>query len=243
MILVPLIALAALLIAVLGLGAPARAEVIVPLFIAPPADAYQDIGVIGLTGTTGAGAWIARAVFAIVRTAMFALLAGLAVRRASGGAAEIASARKSTAGRWKTFAALGAASFGFALLVSQQASLDPGRDAAIAATALTTAMLVIPGAFVSAAALGTGFWRSLGRGLGFPRPIGHVGLVIGYAAGLNALYRLASFGEVQRPRALPIALYAAVAALLTAAFTAALAGRYLFLRGENTPEEAAQAPV
>lgn len=240
LLLIPAAAVVVWLLVALGLGAPARAEVIVPLLTAPPADSYQDIGIAGLAGLTGAASWIARAVFAAGRTLLFASIAVMAVRRAHGDPAGMDSVAAGLRARAGTFAFLGACSFGYALLVSQQVSLDPGRDASLAATALMAGMLVLPGAFV-ASATGRRGLRALGRGIAARRPLGHVVLVIGYGAAINGLYRLASFGEPGRPRALPMTLYAVACALVTAVFAVTLARRAVLLDPAG-PAAAPEAP-
>ncbi|MGH6959839.1 MAG: hypothetical protein ACREE7_05090, partial [Dongiaceae bacterium] len=214
LLLVPFLAVVALLLAAVALGAPARAEVVVPILSPPPADSFQDIGVLNAAGIGGTAEWIARALFGLGRTVVFATLAGLAVRRAGG----------TVRPRRHVVALLGSASFGWALWVSQQSSLDPARDSTVAATALAFGMLFLPGAYV-AAAEGAGVVRAIGRGFGAGRPLGHIVLVLAYGAALNGLYRLASFGEPAGGRALPLTLYAFAAAFLTMVFVSALARR------------------
>lgn len=247
LLLVPVGAAVTWLLVALGIGAPARAEVIVPMITAPPAGSYQDIGIAGLGQLGDGGIWVAHVLFAAARTMLDATLAVMAVARARGRAAATPAIRAALRERAGTFAFLGACSFGFALLVSRQVSLDPGRDASIAATALMAAMLVLPGAFVAAAARPRrGSVRRSGRPFAVRRLLGHLVLVAGYGTAVNGLYRLASFGEPGRGRALPLTLYALVAALVTAVFMAAIARRTVTLdaaRPGPVPAPAAPAPT
>lgn len=229
MLLLPVFIFVAAVIVVVGIGAPGRAEVIVPLIVPPPADAFQDLGIIRIAGTTGLASWLVRIVAALGRIGVVALFAALAAQRSAGAAASIPEARAALRGRGRTLILLGATSFGFALLVAQRGALDPGRQALVAATALTAGMLVLPGAVIAASTLGAGYWRSLRLGLAPRRPLGHAAIVIGYSASVNGLYRLATFGEVGRPQALPVTLYGIATALLTAVMIAALTRRYLLL--------------
>lgn len=240
LLLVPALMLVALLIAVLGLGAPARAEVVVPLVVAPPADSYQDVGILALAGVDGAARWVGRAGFALARTAAFAVLVALALARARGEAPSLAAARRAVGRRPGSLLGLGAASFGYALLVSQQQSLDPARDAGVAATALAAGTLILPGAFVAALAARLGALKALARGVAVRRWPGHLVLVVAYGAAVGGLARLAAFGEPAGPRALPLVLYALASALVTTAFVCALARRFVLLHepAAGPPEQA-----
>jgi len=234
LLLAPVMLVVAWLLAAFAIGAPAHAEVIVPIVTPPPADAYQDIGIVALSSLSEASVWVARGLFAVARTIAFATIAALVVARAHGEVVTLAAARRALRARAATFAALGGLSFGYGLLVSQQASLDPARDATVAASALAAGMLVLPSAFIAAAG-GRRLGRAIGRGIATRRPLGHVILVAGYGAGVNGLYRLASFGEPGRPGALPMTLYAVAAAWLAVLFALTLARRAVLLEPGEPP--------
>lgn len=231
MLLVPALGLAAVTIMVVGLGAPGRPELIVPALAAPPADAFTDAAVLGLVERTPAVGWAARVAAIALRALVFGSVAAVAAARAAGEMPSLAGALRRVARCAPALAFIAALAAAYAWLASGGGPVDPGRDAGVAGTALVGGMLFLPGAFVAAVTDGRGPAGSLRRSGRWVlrRPLGHLGLVAGYALAFGGAIRLALFGEVARPRALPVTLYALVAALVTAVFAAALARRHALL--------------
>jgi hypothetical protein len=244
MLLVPALGLAAVTIAIFALGAPGRPEVLVPAFAAPPADAFTDAGVIGLVQRSAGATWVARSALVILRGVLFGLIAALAAARAAGETPSLGAAARRIARGVPGLIALAALAMGFAHTVAGGGQIEPGREAGVAGTALVAGMLFFPLAFVGAVVDGRGLLGAVRRSWRWTtrRPLGHLGLVAGYALCFGGTIRLALFGEVARPRALPITLYAFVAAFVTTIFTVALARRYALLYSDEVlaPEHAAR---
>jgi hypothetical protein len=237
MLLVPALGLAVITIAIFALGAPGQPQVLVPAFAAPPADAFADAGVIGLVERSSAATWVARSALAILRGLMFGLVAALAVARATGETPSLAGAARRIARRIPALVGLAALAMGYASMVSGGGRIEAGREAGVAGTALVAGMLFFPAAFVAAVADGRGLFGAIRRSTRWfvRRPLGHLGLIAGYALAFGGTIRLALFGEVAQPRALPVTLYAFVAAFVTTLFTAALARRYTLLYSDEAP--------
>lgn len=227
MLLLPVFGFAIFLLAALAFGVPGRPEVLVPLLVAPPADAFQDLGILRLAGVDGAWRWVAAAVLGVGRTALFAALIACAIQRTRGESASLAKARGMIRPRLRIAVIAGGFSFAYALLLSQQAFPETGRDTAISATGLTVGILLIPAMFVAALTSGGSFTRRLSSGL--RKPVGLILLAVGYSGAINGLYRLAAFGEPGRAPTLPVTLYAVVVALTTAVFATVLVRRFTVL--------------
>lgn len=230
-ILLPFLVLVVLVLAVLGLGAPGKPEVLVPLVGAPPADAFIDNGTIEMLARAPATRWALRAGFAAARAMAFGLIVAVALRRARAAIPDLREAAALVRSRFRTLAALAVLSSAFALLLLERSGLDSAREAGVAGTALLVGTLFAPGAFLAAAGDGLPLGRALRRGGAWVgrRPLGHVGLVLLYVATLNGLLRLATFGEPATPRAFPLTLYAFVTAFATQVFATVLARRYVLL--------------
>lgn len=230
-ILLPFSILVALVLVVLGLGVPGKPEVLVPLVSAPPIDAFIDGGSIELLGRSAAAQWALRGVLALVRAAAFGFIAAVAIERARGAQPRLDKAWARIVRRLRTLVALAGISSAFAWLLLERSSVDTAREAGTVGTGLLVATLFLPGAFVASLADDLTLGRALGRAALWVRrrPIGHLVLGTLYVAALNGLVRLATFGEPGTPPAFPLALYAFLAALLTATFAVAHARRYSLL--------------
>jgi len=223
-----------------SLGAPGRAEVLLPLVSLPPIDAFQDVVLIDLGSRGALATWILRVLALLIRTLVFGVMLRLAVQRARGELPSLGGAVAFVRRRFSTLAFLELVSFGaIAVPLSLGADLSSTRDDGAIGTALLCGVLVLMGAFVAAAdeasagaALRAGFRRVLRR------PLGHFGAVLLYGFASSGLFRLASLGEPGRPRAPQLTLYAFVSALLTMWFTLAFARRQVILEaGSLAPDE------
>jgi uncharacterized membrane protein len=215
-----------------GFGAPGRPEVLLPLVSLPPIDAFQDVVIVDLGARGGPATWLLRVLMLLVRTAAFGVLLHLVVQRARDRAPALGEALAFVRRRFSTLAFLELLSFAaFGVSLSLGADLTSTRDDGAIGTALLFGVLLLIGMFVAAAAdevqAGTAARRGLRRIV--RRPLGHIGLVLLYGAGTNALYRLASVGETGWPRALPLMLYSFVSVLVTTWFLLAFARRQMIL--------------
>jgi hypothetical protein len=240
LILAPMFGLVVLMLWVFALGAPARADVMMPLVSLPPVDAFLDVGVIEITERAAVEIWILRTVALVLRTAVFGLLVVLATQRARGELPSLGSAFQTLRRRFRTFAFLELVSFAlFGVSLTIGADLASVRDDGAIGTALLFGVLILVGAFVAAAdglPAGAAFRR--GNRWLRRRPLGQIALVFIYGFVSNGLYRLAAAGEAV-PRAFPLTLYAFVAALVTMWMLLAFARRSVLVYAEETglPDE------
>ncbi|HJR19650.1 MAG TPA: hypothetical protein VJ922_08015 [Actinomycetota bacterium] len=236
MLLAPLFSVVILMLWVFALGAPARADVMVPLVSLPPLDAFLDVGVIELTDRAAAEIWILRSVALALRTAVFGVLVVLAVQRARGEVPSLGAATRTLWRRARTFGFLELVSFAFfGVSLTLGADLASVRDDGAIGTALLFGVMILVGTFIAAAdghPAGAAFRR--GNFWIRRRPVGHVLLVLGYGFLSNGLFRLAAAGEAV-PRAFPLTLYAFVAALVTMYMVLAFARRFALLYRSERP--------
>ncbi len=241
LILAPLFGVVVLLLWVFALGAPARADVMMPLLSLPPVDAFLDVGVIEITDRTAAEIWILRTVALVLRTVVFGVLVVLATQRARGELPSLGNATRTLRARFRTFAFLELVSFAlFGVSLTIGADLASVRDDGAIGTALLFGVLILVGTFVAAAdgaPAGAAFRR--GNRWLRRRPLGQIVLVLIYGFVTNGLYRLAAAGEAV-PRAFPLTLYAFVAALVTMWMLLAFTRRSVLLYGG---EEAPTSPA
>jgi len=219
------------MLAAFGVGAPGRAEVLLPLVSLPPIDAFQDVVLIDLTSRAAFVTWLLRVAALLIRTLAFGLLLSLAVQRARGALPSLGEAIGFVRRRARTLACLELVSFAlFAVPLSLSADLTSTRDDGAIGTALLVGVLLLIGAFV-AAGEDLAAWQAIKAGLHRirRRPLGHVALVLLYGFASNGLFRLASTGEPGRPRALPLTLYSFLATLFTMWFLLAFARRQTVL--------------
>jgi hypothetical protein len=237
MLLIPPFMLIGYMLLAFALGAPGRAEVLLPLVSLPPIDAFQDLVIVDLGLRGSLATWLLRVAALLIRAAAFGVLARLAVQRARGALPSLGEAADFVRRRYSTLAFLELISYGvFGVTLSLSADLTSTRDDGAIGTALLFGVAILMGMFVVAAAadapagatVKAGF-RRLRR-----RPLGHVALVIVYGFASNGLYRLVSLGEPGRQRALPLTLYSFASALLTMWFLLAFARRHVLL--EEVPE-------
>ncbi|MGH2783669.1 MAG: hypothetical protein ACRDJ1_00220 [Actinomycetota bacterium] len=235
-ILAPLFSVVILMMWAFALGAPARADVMVPLVSLPPLDAFLDVGIIELADRAAAEIWILRTVALALRTAVFGVLVVLALQRARGEVPSLGAATRTLWSRIRTFGFVELVSFAiFGVSLTIGADLASVRDDGAIGTALLFGVLILVGTFVAAGdglPAGAAFRR--GNGWLRRRPLGHLALVLGYGFASNGLFRLAAAGEAV-PRAFPLTLYAFVAALVTMWMLLAFARRFTLLHREERP--------
>jgi len=231
LLLIPPFLFSGLMLAAFGVGAPGRAEVLLPLVALPPIDAFQDVVLIDLTSRAAFVTWLLRVAALLIRTVVFGLLLGLAMQRARGALPSLGDAVSFVRRRFRTIAFLELVSFAIiAVPLSLSADLTSTRDDGAIGTALLFGVLVLIGAFV-AAGEDAAAWEAMKAGLRRVRrrPLGHLALVLLYGVASNGLFRLASTGEPGRPRALPLTLYSLLATLVTMWFLLAFTRRQTVL--------------
>ena len=217
------------MIGAFALGAPGRAEVLLPLVSVPPIDAFQDVLLIDLSSRGAIVTWALR---------VAALLIRAAVQRARGELPSLGDAVAFVRRRFSTLAFLELVSFGaFAVPLSLSADLTSTRDDGAIGTALLFGVLLLIGAFVAAAADERSSWEAIKAGLRRVRrrPLGHLALVLLYGVASNGLYRLVSMGEPGRPRPVPLTLYSLLATVVTMWFLLAFSRRQLVLDAKAAP--------
>lgn len=236
MILAPLFGVVVMMMWVFALGAPARADVMLPLFALPPLDAFLDVGVIELADRGALEIWVLRTVALALRMLVFGVLAVLATERARGELPSLGGATRTLWRRVRTFAFLELVSFAiFGVSLTLGADLASVRDDGAIGTALLFGVMILVGTFLAAAdGLPAGAAFRKGNAWIARRRLGHVALVVLYGFASNGLFRLAAAGEAV-PRAFPLTLYAFVAALVTMWFLLAFARRYVLLYRPERP--------
>jgi hypothetical protein len=236
MILAPLFGVLVIMMWVFALGAPARADVMLPLIALPPLDAFLDVGVIELADRAALEIWALRTVALALRLLVFGVLVVLAVQRARGELPSLGAATHTLWRRVRTFAFLELVSFAiFGVSLTLGADLASVRDDGAIGTALLFGVLILVGTFLATAdglPAGQAFRR--GNAWLLRRRVGHLALVLLYGFASNGLFRLAAAGEAV-PRAFPLTLYAFVAALVTMWFLLAFARRYVLLYRPDRP--------
>lgn len=244
LILAPLFVLVATLLWVFAIGAPARADVLMPLVSLPPVDAFLDVGAIGIEDRGAIETWALRAVALVLRTVTFGVLVSLAAQRARGALPSLGQAVRTVRARIGSFAFLELASYAlFGVTLTLGADLSSARDDGAIGTALLFGVLVLVGPFIAAAdgrAAGDAL-RSGNRWI-LRRPLGHIALVLVYGFAANGLFRLAAAGEPGTPRAFPLTLYAFAAAMVTMWLLLAFARRWVLLYAERSSSVAAEPP-
>ena len=226
------------MIGAFALGAPGRAEVLLPLVSVPPIDAFQDVLLIDLSSRGAIVTWALRVAALLIRAAVFGVLVRLAVQRARGELPSLGDAVAFVRRRFSTLAFLELVSFGaFAVPLSLSADLTSTRDDGAIGTALLFGVLLLIGAFVAAAADEVFSWEAIKAGLRRVRrrPLGHLALVLLYGVASNGLYRLVSMGEPGRPRPVPLTLYSLLATVVTMWFLLAFSRRQLVLDAKAAP--------
>lgn len=234
LILAPLFSVVVLMMWVFALGAPARADVLVPLVSLPPIDSFLDVGVIELTERAAAEIWALRALALALRTFVFGALVVLALARARGELPSLGAALHVLRTRIRTIAFLELVSFAvFGVSLILGADLASVRDDGAIGTALLFGVAILTGPFL-AAADGDPAGRAFRRGNRWVRrrPVGHLALVLLYGFASNGLFRLAAAGEAA-PRAVPMTLYGFVASLVTMWMLLAFARRSVLLYGPD----------
>lgn len=236
MILAPLFGVVVMMMWVFALGAPARADVMLPLVALPPLDAFLDVGVIELTDRGALEIWMLRTVALALRLFLFGVLVALATERARGELPSLGAATRAVWRRIRTFAFLELASFAiFGVSLTLGADLASVRDDGAIGTALLFGVMILVGPFLAASdGLPAGGAFRKGNAWIARRRLGHVALVLLYGFASNGLFRLAAAGEAV-PRAFPLTLYAFVAALVTMLFLLAFARRYVLLYRPERP--------
>jgi hypothetical protein len=236
LLLAPLFAVVVLLLWAFALGAPARADVMMPLLSLPPVDAFMDLGVIEIVERSAVQIWALRIAALVLRTIVFGVLVIIATQKAHGRLPSLGDALRTLRERFRTFAFLELVSFAlFGVSLTLGADLASVRDDGAIGTALLFGVMILTGAFV-AAADGAPAGTALRRGNRWlrRRPLGHLALVLIYGFASNGLFRLAAAGEVT-PRAFPLTIYAFVAAMLTMWILLAFARRSALLYGPEEP--------
>jgi hypothetical protein len=233
LILAPMFSLVVVMLWVFALGAPGRADVLMPLVSLPPVDAFLDVGVIEITDRSPVEIWALRTGALVLRTAVFGVLAILATQRARGELPSLGVALQTLRTRFRTFAFLELASFAiFGVSLTLGADVASIRDDGAIGTALLFGTLILIGPFIAAAdglPAGAAFRR--GNRWIRRRPLGHLILVLLYGFLANGLYRLAGGGQI--PQAFPLTLYAFVAALVSVWMLLAFARRSVLLYGSD----------
>lgn len=227
----PLAATLAATIAILGAGVPATPETVVPVFALPPFGAYQDAGAVGLATSVVPLTWLGRGAFLICRAAVFGAVAHVALQRARDAEPRLASALSAVRTRMPALLVLeliSASVFAIPLVLGQGDVLAPGRP--VSQLGLLIGQILLINAYLAALDQ-PGVWRALRTGLRWVavRPLGHLATAATATAASNGVYWLARAGEVGPPRALPLALYACVHAMVAAVFLAAFARRFRLL--------------
>jgi hypothetical protein len=236
LLLIPPFMLTGYMLLAFALGAPGRADVLLPLISLPPVDAFQDLVIIDLGSRSPIATWLLRAAAVLIRAAALGILARLAVQRARGGLPSLGDATAFVKRRYPTLAFLELVTFAaFGATLSLSADLTSTRDDPAIGTALLFGVAILTGMFIAAAAdeVSAGAAVKAGFRRFWRRPLGHIGLVIVYGFASNGLYRLVTIGEPGRQRALPLTLYAFASALLTTWFLLAFARRQVLLDDER----------
>lgn len=238
LLLVPFAAATLGILAVLGAGAPARVETLVPLWSLPPFDAYQDAGSAQLVATSPAGIWAFRAAALFFRAAVFGTLAHLALQRARDVRPDLGEAARwvrRRAGSLLVLELVSFALFGIPLVLAQGSLFGPGRP--VSQLGALAGQLVLINAFL-AAFDEPGPWAALRAGLRWTgrRPLGHLALALTATAASNGVFWIARAGEVARPRSITLTLYAMLHAVAAAGFLAAFARRYRLLYAPDGPQ-------
>lgn len=197
--------------------------------------AVIDLGVDGTVPT-----WVLRVFFWGLRILLFGTLVALTVDRVRGRAPDLAAALRRVRERLSTLAFLELLSFAaFGATLVLRAGVKEARTDGSIAAALLVGLLFLPNAFVAAVADDLPAGTALTRSFAWVRhkPLGHLVLVVAYAAALNGLGALATAGETGRLAALPLTLLAFGAAIVTAIFLVAMARRYelLYSDGASVP--------
>lgn len=231
LILAPLFGLIVMMLWAFALGAPARADVLMPLLSLPPVDSFLDVGVIEISDRAAVEIWALRTVALTLRTLVFGILVILAIQRACGRLPSLTDALRTLRERWRTFAFLELVSFAvFGVSLTLSADLASVRDDGAIGTALLFGVLILTGPFLAAAdglPAGTAFRR--GNRWLRRRPLGHLALVIGYGFASNGLFRLAAAGGAGASKAFPLTLYAFVAGLFTTWMLLVFARRFVLV--------------
>ena len=244
LLLIPPFIFSGLMLATFGIGAPGRAEVLLPLVSLPPVDAFQDVVLIDLSSRAAFVTWALRVAALLIRTIAFGILLSLAVQRARGGLPTLGEAIAFVRGRFRTIAFLELVSFAiFAVPLSLSADLTSTRDDGAIGTALLFGVLLLIGAFVAAASEEAAAGAAIRSGLRRlrRRPLGHIVLVLAFGVVSNGLFRLATIGEPGRTRAVPLTLYAFLATLATMWFLLAFSRRQILIDETGRVEAATPA--
>jgi hypothetical protein len=237
LLILPLLFATAGILATLGIGAPAAPETLVPVWSIPPFDAYQDAGVIDLAVHSTVVTYIVRALFLIVRTALFGTLLHLAMQRSRDAVPALRQAFAAVRRSFGVLLVLELVSwslFGIPLVLGQGTLLSAGRQ--VSQLGAMVGQLVLINAF-AAGLDGAGLYRSFRVGLRWTvrRPLGHLALAIVATAASNGVFWVARTGELGSARALPLAAYALAHSVVVVCFLVAFARRYRLL---YAPEEA-----
>jgi hypothetical protein len=232
LVIVPFAALVGLILAALAVSAPADPDVLLPLLSLSPIDAYQDVAIVDYAGVGTAATWALRALFWAIRVAVTGTIVVLVVQRAREQRTDLVAAVRTVRERVGAVAfleLLAFAAFGSTLVL--RAGLADARSDGSVAGALFFGLLFMPNALIAALADGLPAGRALARSFAWVRrrPLGHVALVLAYAAAAGGLRALASAGETGRPPAFATTLLTFVAAFVTVVFLAALSRRYVLL--------------